>query len=274
MKRTGIAGDSMASNPYPALRRGLSIGGVLTRAFGAIGSAPLAFFGVSAVLIGGPSLFFRLTVGGMFTPGSVALLATHWPLLVVGGIGWWLIYLVAQTLLFLLTATAGETRRPGAGALVGATTRVLPLVFVQSILLTVAISLASVLLIVPGLLLWLLWAVAGPSLAIERTGLFASFGRSARLTAGARWPIFALLLLVFASYYVASGALGVVSLTVNGMGAAASRAGPTYVIAAVFSALLQTAFTTIWSAIKAALFLELRDWKDGPAGERLAGIFA
>ena len=30
----------------------------------------------------------------------------------------------------------------------------------------------------------------------------------------------------------------------------------------------------IWCAIRAALYVELRDWKDGPAGERLADISA
>lgn len=252
----------------------LSIGAVLARAFAAIGAMPLGFGGVALVLIGAPSLAFRLLTGALFTPEHLRDLARLWPALVAGALGYWLTYLFAQTLFFLLTDAAGERRRPGAGALLGAALRVLPAVFVQSILFTLALTVASLFLLVPGLLLWLLWGMAAPSLTLERSGVFAAFGRSARLTAGSRWHLVAILLLVFALYFVASGAVGMVSLAMTGLVRAGMATGPAFVVTAALSTLLQMAFAVIWSAIKAALFLELRELKDGPAGERLAGIFA
>lgn len=73
---------------------------------------------------------------------------------------------------------------------------VLPLIAL-SLLLGVGVGIGLVLIIVPGLYLLTIWAVAAPSLVIERHGVFAAFGRSRELVRGHGWQVFAVILLVF-----------------------------------------------------------------------------
>src|SRR5260370_360355 len=58
-----------------------------------------------------------------------------------------------------------------------------------------AVMFASMLFIVPGLILYMMWSVATPACVVERLGPFRSMARSRALTKGHRWKIFGLLLL-------------------------------------------------------------------------------
>jgi hypothetical protein len=74
---------------------------------------------------------------------------------------------------------------------------VLPLIGL-SILLGVGVGIGLILIIVPGLFLMTIWAVAAPALVIERRGVFAAFGRSRELVRGHGWQVFSVILLVLA----------------------------------------------------------------------------
>jgi hypothetical protein len=79
-----------------------------------------------------------------------------------------------------------------------------------SILAGIAITIGLFLLIVPGLYLITIWAVIVPVIVIERSGVFASFGRSHELVRGHAWHVFATLVLVFLIMLVVDIVLGVV----------------------------------------------------------------
>jgi hypothetical protein len=79
-----------------------------------------------------------------------------------------------------------------------------------SILAGIAITIGLFLLIVPGLFLITIWAVIVPVIVIERSGVFASFGRSQELVRGRGWHVFATLALVFLIMIVVDIALGLV----------------------------------------------------------------
>src|SRR5947207_4327029 len=68
------------------------------------------------------------------------------------------------------------------------------------VLITLAVGIASgiglVLLIVPGVLLWLMWSLAIPVTVLEGGGLNASTKRSKELTQGSRGRIFVIYLLI------------------------------------------------------------------------------
>jgi hypothetical protein len=66
-----------------------------------------------------------------------------------------------------------------------------------STLAGIAITIALVLVIVPGLILITIWAVIVPAIVIERAGLIASFGRSRELVRGHGWQVFGAPVLVF-----------------------------------------------------------------------------
>jgi hypothetical protein len=73
---------------------------------------------------------------------------------------------------------------------------VLPLIGL-SILLAIGVGIGLILIIVPGLFLMTIWAVAAPALVIERQGVLASFGRSRELVRNHGWQVFGVILVVF-----------------------------------------------------------------------------
>ena len=76
--------------------------------------------------------------------------------------------------------------------------RVLPANIGLAIVCALGICLASLLLVVPGLILWARWSVALPALVIERTGVMESLARSRDLTQGRRWTVLGFVILMAA----------------------------------------------------------------------------
>jgi len=73
--------------------------------------------------------------------------------------------------------------------------RLLPIIGV-ALCVGFGVFFASLLLLVPGLILMTMWYVATPVCVVEQTGPFASMRRSSELTKGHRWKIFGMILLV------------------------------------------------------------------------------
>jgi hypothetical protein len=85
-----------------------------------------------------------------------------------------------------------------------------PLVAV-SVLAGIGVALGFVLLIVPGLMLMVIWAVVAPVTVLERPGVFPAFGRSRELVRGNGWNVFGVLVLVFLAVLVLSLVAGLAS---------------------------------------------------------------
>jgi uncharacterized membrane protein len=132
-----------------------------------------------------------------------------------------------------------------------------------------------ILLIVPGIMLYIRWSVAAPALVEERIGVFDALGRSSDLTDGARWKIFGLELVALVGYWMFSGAVAAILFSMyggmEGMRATAATGFPLtyYAISAVSS----TITSAVWGVIQTALYVELRNWKDGPPTDALAEVF-
>ena len=257
----------------------MTVGGVISRAFSAVAAAPLIFFGTSFVLSALPAAVLGIVMRtSLLVPiaARTAPAAAVWPILLVTVLGWWLLYLAAQAILIRATVAELDGHGEAIGHYATAALRsILPLLAL-SILLTLAVWFGMLLFFVPGVMLAIIWSVAAPAMVAERTGIVAAFGRSRRLTKGARWRIFGLCVLVFAVYWVAAATAGIGNVAMNGLqpgGVPSIQATPS-IASSIVSAVLQTAFVTLWTAIQTTLYVELRDWKDGPAGDRLADIFA
>jgi uncharacterized membrane protein len=139
-----------------------------------------------------------------------------------------------------------------------------------SILWAIGVGIGFMLLIVPGVIFLMKWAVAVPALVVERGGIFAAFTRSAELTKGARWKIFGLSLLLLVIYWLLSALVGVVGLT---MYSPTNAAG--FSIANVVGTLLVgTLLNMLWGTIQPSLYVELRQWKEGGSIENLEQVFA
>ena len=96
------------------------------------------------------------------------------------------------------------------GETVSAATPYIWSVLAASFLAGIAIGIGLTLLIVPGLYLITIWAVIVPVLVLERSGVFACFGRSCHLVRGHGWHVFGTLCLLFVILLVVQLVLGII----------------------------------------------------------------
>ncbi len=257
--------------------RSVSIGRVLSRGFGTIGRNPLVTLGIAfafgalpfALLSYGVENFQPETFGTVTAFGSFAIIM-GWLVISI------LLAMISQGALVRATVAHSEGRKAafGESAMAGLTAA-WPL-FLVGLLTGLGIVVGLLLLIVPGIMLYILWSVAAPALVEERLGPVEALGRSRDLTRGARWTVFGLSLLILVIYWMFTGAVGIVALIWSGgtpdVTAIASLEGTLGYL--VFTTLTQTISTAVWGTILSSLYIELRDWKDGPATDKLADIFA
>jgi hypothetical protein len=144
-----------------------------------------------------------------------------------------------------------------------------------TILLAFAVVFGFVLLIVPGIMMLCAWCVALPSLVADRSGVFGAFGRSAELTRGNRWRIFALFVLL----WVIAVVLGIVFNAISGV-SAMGPGGPAAMVARMTSPLfiillvIRTVITAVISStLVAVLYVELRKARELGGPQWLAEIF-
>ena len=256
--------------------RRMSVGRVFQRAFSAISLNPAVILGLAFLIGAVPALlmsYFAYRLGlanpaalrtGAISPsgyGAGIFLSTIITLVISA---------LVQGALTRATVAANEGERASFGESLSSAVRVvLPLIGL-SILWALGVGLGFVLLIVPGIILLMMWAVAVPALVVERRGVFAAFGRSAELTSGAKWKIFGLCLLLLVIYWILSLIVGLVGLgTYN----AANPAGLT-ITNLIGSIVVGTIFNTLWGTIQPSLYVELRQWKEGDSADSLAEVFA
>ncbi|HYM03598.1 MAG TPA: hypothetical protein VET85_11680 [Stellaceae bacterium] len=148
----------------------------------------------------------------------------------------------------------GESLRKGMA-------RFLPVIG-ASIGIVVAVGLGTLLLVVPGIMVYCSLAVAIPACVVEQSGPFECLGRSAYLTKGYRWKIFGVYVLAFVAVAIA-GAIAVAVVSQLG-GIVADR------VAQFVSNAFIEAFGSV---IAVVLYHDLRVVKEGIDTERIAAVF-
>ena len=259
--------------------RRVSIGRVFQRAFSAISLNPLVIVGLALLVGAVPSiimtyLFVQLGFFAAATPGAVPTGATFNQLMGAGFLVWLLTLVISalvQGALTRATVSASEGQRVSLGqSLASAIRVVLPLIGL-TLLWAIGLMIGFILLVVPGIILILVWAVAVPSLVIEREGVMAAFRRSAELTKGARWKIFGLFLIIVVAYWLLSAVAGLVGLGTYSATNAAAGLALSNIIGGV---VVGTLVNMLWGTIQPSLYVELRQWKEGTSAENLADVFA
>lgn len=256
--------------------RTMSVGRVFQRAFSAVSLNPIVILGLALVVGALPSLilsYFFVQAGfGATNPLQPGFSMTRMMTIVlVSSIINLIIAALVQGAQTRATVSAAEGHRATFAESLSAGLRVLLPLIGLSLLWALGVGIGFILLVVPGIILLLMWAVAVPSLVIERNGIMAAFTRSAELTKGARWKIFGLFLVMLVSYWLLSLIVGLVGLRAYGFGAATTGLTIGNIIG---SAVLGTIFNTIWGTIQPSLYVELRQWKEGTGVENLEQIFA
>jgi hypothetical protein len=136
-----------------------------------------------------------------------------------------------------------------------------------SLVSAVLLGFASLLLLVPGLILAVWFYVAVPASVVERKWPFESLGRSRFLTKGHRWAIFGLLVV----YVLASVILNqIVALVVTASGLPATQIVQLSAVTALAAGALITAYYTV---LQSYSYYLLVNEKDGVDIETIARVF-
>lgn len=160
---------------------------------------------------------------------------------------------------------------PSIGDCVGIGLGKLAPVMAFMVLWVLAIMLGTMLLVVPGLILLTMWAVALPVLVAGEAGVFGAFGRSRGLTSGSRWRI---LLVVLVAGILIYGAIFLIAM-LAGVPLTAGRAGAAMAMAGNPVMLLGSlVIGTLGSLVMDALMVSIHAELDDGSGGHLADVFA
>lgn len=260
----------MASIAQTSGDRSVSVGRIFERAFSTIRHNPGVTFGLAFLFGLVPTLLSTYLMGyapDELAAGGITLISLtlfNWALSIV-------ITALTQAALTRATVAQSEGRRASFGESLSAAVHVLiPAVFL-ALVIGFAVVIGLVLLVVPGVILYIMWSVATPALVEERRGVFGSLARSRELTKGARWRIFGVLLVLLVIYWLFSAIVGFGALA---SGASLDAPQGMSIAMLISSAILGLLMNLLWGVVQASLYVELRDARDGPAADRLEEIFA
>ncbi|MDA0338892.1 MAG: hypothetical protein O2910_03490 [Proteobacteria bacterium] len=238
-----------------------SIGEVIAESFSILIKNLVPFLVLAIILVAIPGFILnRLT----YSAGSLEAIQTLTIVgsLISGVLGYVLtaaiVYGAFQTMTGK-TASLGEIVSRGLGV-------VLPVIGV-ALLVGIGTAIGTLLLVVPGIILMTMWAVAIPAAVLERPGVIASITRSAELTKGNRWQVFGL-------YVVYAVIALVIGLIFGGAAVAGSMGGGGGgLIFVIFSVLFTAALQAYFGVAVTVLYGKLRNIKDGVSVTEIAKIF-
>lgn len=252
-----------------------TLGNVFSRAFGAMSGAAATVFGISFLLYGIPQALWSIILPNLILGVQRGEFGVFMVAVGLGGLINAALSLLAQGALVRTTIDYSEGKITSIGqAITTGQATILPLLGL-GIVVAVCVALASILLLVPGIMLFIMWSVAAPALVDERPGIIGALRRSRELTKGFRWKIFGLLLVVMVIFWITVILVGVVAAgtgTASWLGtnpAAAPSVG-----ALIVGLLINTLLIGFWSTLTNSLFIELRQAKEGLAPDALAEVFA
>jgi hypothetical protein len=252
--------------------RSMSIGRVFQRAFSTVAHNPVVVLGLALVLGALPSVLISLVTRPV-TAAAVAngrSMSVIWGAMFVSWIVSVLISAIVQGALTRATVAENEGGRAGFAECIAAALRVLlPLIGV-GLIFGFAIAIGFVLLVIPGIFVMIIWSVAAPAVVVERDGAIMALSRSTDLTKGSRWRIFGLFLILLVIYLLLFALLGVVGLKAM----TADPAAGFSLFNLVASTISAWVFNLVWGTIQPALYIELRQAKEGDSVDHLEQVFA
>lgn len=219
------------------------------------------FLGLALLLGTLPSLLMFLFYPETVDPVGINLFN---PVVLQGGLASTIFVAILQAALVRSVILDLNGRPPRVRASLTAAVRlILPTIAISilSLLLTVV---GFLLLVVPGIIVYIMLMVAIPVLVEERAGVFASMRRSRELTKGSRWRIFLLLLVYFTLGFATDLLIRWIF----------SSTGVDEHSAAMLSQTIGGGLMSLLMAVlTASLYVELRSVREGVTGDGLARIF-
>jgi hypothetical protein len=142
-----------------------------------------------------------------------------------------------------------------------------------AISMTLLLFLASLLFLVPGVILYMMWFVATPVCVVEQLGPWRSMGRSRQLTKGHRWKIFGLTLLVILPALVVGAIVGAVMFAVTGGGFLALAAAMATTLGQVVNLIWNAVWTAFYAIVIVVTYHDLRVAREGVDTDQIAAVF-
>lgn len=245
------------------------IGRVFSNTFGVIGRNIGLCVGLAALFAGLPTLIIRMStqsqINAMLEPGampdpSAAFRNSY--ITIIAGLISFVCTLLLQSALVRATIEDLNGKRPSFGDCIQIAIRFLLPTLAIGLLVGLGAGIGLMLLIVPGVILWLGWSMSVPVLIQERQGVFGSMSRSRALTKGSRWSLFGLFLILIVIAMIIQWGILLVLVLFGG------------IIAEIGAALVQTVVSMVLSIATAVSYVELRQAKEGASIDELAEIFS
>lgn len=248
------------------------IASVISRSFETISSNLALFAGLALILSGVPAFVLNLWQ----TNAQLALnngadvstifSAAYFGPLIAGALVGMVTGAVLQAALIRATVLHLSGEKPTfAQCLAVGISMILPLIGI-GLLLFLGVGIATLFLIVPGIILWLCWSVVVPVYVQEKVGVLEAFGRSMSLTEGSRWRIFLTMLLVVVGLWLISIPVGMLTYAISASGST--------IVLSVLSAAISALGSMVMVAVQSCIYVELRNVKEGVAPADLEAIFA
>lgn len=248
---------------------GINFGRVVGWSFDALGRKALPILAVAVPVVGIPAFLVQYWTMELTMSGAVPI-GSAWFWVLTLGVSSILVPIAIDTLLLGLVARIMLGRLGGGGddpGGIGSLAAMIGALILLSILVAFAVAIGMVLLIVPGVILYIVLIASAPAMAVERLGIADSIARSAALTAGSRFAIFLLLLLMTPLLLLLGYLVGMVGPLI------ADITGPDFVAPALAGAASDVVTRSISAAILTSLYLELRAAADGGAPDVVAEVF-
>ena len=242
----------------------LENGRVIRETFAVLRRNLKTFALLAVILVGAPALLLGVLQLAYLKPGVTLSWQTGLMTVVVGLSG---LILQGGIMYGTVCDLNGRPVRVADGLSVGLRS-FLPMLAI-GLMLYIAVVLGMMLLVVPGVMIALAWAVSIPAYVAERTSMTGSFGRSAELTRGNRWRILGLGLLYVVAVIIIEALTGVIA----NIGQVASGGGVSMLTAVVVTPVVRVVNALFGATGGAVLYVELRRIKDGVGPEGLAAIF-
>ncbi|MES2044902.1 MAG: hypothetical protein V4475_13595 [Pseudomonadota bacterium] len=255
---------------------GPEIGRVWSRGFDALGRRPGEILIVAFIFGGLPVALFRVLSAHVAVAFPTSMWMTLGAMLAMFVLTSVLGMTAAYALISRLVVSTLDGKGESVGHAVDSVIRRFFILIAMALLANVGVGLATLLLVIPGIMLMTAWATSIPAASVEMLGPIEALRRSMALTRGARWQVFGVLLVV--GIAGGGGTFLLNRLTDSFYGgarefeASLSQGWPLWHIAA--TAVFQTAVIAMAGSIHGALYVQLRDWKDGPQSDELIEVFA
>ena len=239
----------------------IDISRVLNNTFGVIIRHPMIYLGLSFLIVGIPNALLQTAQGSFTSSQSGFAVASSYSSQGIGFIALMLLSILLQATLIVATLNdLGGKPLSLADCFSKALKKLLPLIGL-GILIALGVGLGMMLLIVPGVILYLMWIVATPVMMAEDRGIIDSLKRSAELTSGSKGMIFVLLLI----FFVLAMVFGLFVAFVGSLST---------MLLAIITLVSNTITGALQGAGVASIYVDLRTAKEGTDTSTLAEIFA